>query len=519
MATPIYVNPASTNDTGDGTTPTAGTGGTSAKKTIDAALNAVDDNGQVILVAGDYSDTTQGATWQIDFDSGVNINVELIANEGATIALAPTHALPIYVAGSGPDGKKLTFTNLTLTCNTANRLLQQEGANIMSFVGCIISDIPAEKTNEIDYCAGTDTPGIERFINCTVTAYNDLLRFVNVRDRVEIIGCNITVGRTLWTWDGQGVTDIIIKNSDINGSGITAASLLTLGYEYNSSIPAIADWSNAVDYTVGQYAAEAGDVYQCLVDNGPGGVGAIVPGSGTNWRLYWVRPTLGHAVVTGNDIAFDAVEANHAILIGWGFDSVTVANNKVQNGDRQIVVKNLGSHILNNICLGAHPINLFSGGRHSIVNNTCVASSGTAMLLDDQESQYTVSNEIINNIFVADGAGTKALFVLDATTAPTNTFDYNCYWAQNGAVLATIGGVQCDTLAEIQARWTALGRPDNDANSIVADPQLDADYKPTNPDVVNGGRPDSSGNKTSMGGIPTKTVSPEIRARYSTNIV
>ena len=59
----IYVNPTSTDDTGDGSTATAGTGGTSAKKTISGAMTAASDGDIIKLVAGTYNDSTQ--IWSI----------------------------------------------------------------------------------------------------------------------------------------------------------------------------------------------------------------------------------------------------------------------------------------------------------------------------------------------------------------------------------------------------------------------------------------------------------------------
>ena len=53
------------------------------------------------------------------------------------------------------------------------------------------------------------------------------------------------------------------------------------------------------------------------------------------------------------------------------------------------------------------------------------------------------------------------LYVPSATRAAEMTTDYNCYWATGEAKLANIGGVECDTIAEIQAAWALIGKPNN----------------------------------------------------------
>jgi len=153
-------------------------------------------------------------------------------------------------------------------------------------------------------------------------------------------------------------------------------------------------------------------------------------------------------------------------------------------------------------------------------NNTCVASSGVALEIGDQgangdsEARYATYNTVLNNIVEADGAGALALRIEDSATATTHYVDYNCYWAKNGAGLANIGGTVCTTLAGIQAAWAVLGKPENDAHSIVVDPQLDGNYLPRNPAVISGGYPDANGTQTNIGGLLSRLVEKGRRARY-----
>lgn len=102
---------------------------------------------------------------------------------------------------------------------------------------------------------------------------------------------------------------------------------------------------------------------------------------------------------------------------------------------------------------------------------------------------------------------TYALDIPSASRAAGMTTDYNCYWATGDAMLANIGGVECNTIAEMQTAWALLGKPNNDANSIEVDPQFvdfdGGDYTPQNELVISGGEPDSQNRVTTIGAIQT----------------
>jgi len=95
-----------------------------------------------------------------------------------------------------------------------------------------------------------------------------------------------------------------------------------------------------------------------------------------------------------------------------------------------------------------------------------------------------------NNICIVDAKAT-GMFI-NRLNGSIDYSDYSCLWAMDGAPAAA-------------NRWGGTGLPEN---SIEADPQfVDAasgDFRPRNPAVLRGGRPDINGNPTQMGAILQK---------------
>jgi len=119
-----------------------------------------------------------------------------------------------------------------------------------------------------------------------------------------------------------------------------------------------------------------------------------------------------------------------------------------------------------------------------------------------------------NNIIDASNASYNTTY--DFNPMDTRGYqDYNCYvvGTNSGGSMSNLGYINpvapLDTfqasLAEVQACWAVESWTQtyagNDACSLEVDPQLDSDYKPQNPQVLRGGKPDINGDSTSMGAI------------------
>jgi parallel beta-helix repeat protein len=227
---------------------------------------------------------------------------------------------------------------------------------------------------------------------------------------------------------------------------------------------------------------------------------------------------LGYVKVDHNRIRYSGAVASHAILLGAGVNYSQCTDNDISLpvedslANIGIVSKGIGNLIRGNVVLGERCIYLKGSQRNKVFNNTCIAngtvSNSNCLQMSNADASDCINNEIYNNIFSA--ANSKSPVRIEDFETPDNTtdkkqnyFNNNCYHTANADILYDATVATGYTLAEIQAFWDANSLwKDGDDNSITEDPQLDANYKPTNPLVIKGGKPDANGNTTSMGASP-----------------
>ena len=187
-ATPLYVNPAAANDTGDGTAPAT------AKKTIDAAYTAVDDGGEVLLLAGTYDKDTQGdgTNWGLvlDTDKGCTIKPDSTTAPTITLSLYPSTNFNINFT-AGAAGKVMRFEGLTIVPGRGTRLATV-GAAVnadLEFADCIL---PCGAMN-VTFTANAAPPYVRdiRFIDCTITTTAEAFISPNTVNDVMFSGCDI----------------------------------------------------------------------------------------------------------------------------------------------------------------------------------------------------------------------------------------------------------------------------------------------------------------------------------------
>jgi len=235
----------------------------------------------------------------------------------------------------------------------------------------------------------------------------------------------------------------------------------------------------------------------------------------------------GKVVISNNMVDFSSGSSkSHSAMLGLGTDGLECYGNFFSGGDYQCVVKGNYSIVYNNIFVGANCL-YFSGPDNSVAfNNTCYATSGWAFSLNihqgtgDQINPYR--DRVYNNIFIGDGA--LALSIPDGFTAFNDVFvNYNCYWRSDSTTFARIGSNEINTLAELQAFWGGLAimfDDDNDQDSIVANPQLDANYRPQiNSPCVNARYNPVTGYVTLGAWTPKAGYITGIRARYKNGFV
>lgn len=222
-ATPLYVNGGDGNDTWDGTTPTYTIGITGPMKTIQTAIDAVDNDGTVHVANGTYKEHLT-----------INKNVNLIGesqngtiidgnNTGRPITINPDMKVIITkftvkngnsTGGGGiTNNGNLTLTETTITNNTATAIDGYAyGGGIYNHGNLtIINSIIAENTVIGDTAYGG---GI----------YNDANLIIN---NSTITGNTAT--STNGYADGGGISNeygiITINNSIITGNTATGASV------------------------------------------------------------------------------------------------------------------------------------------------------------------------------------------------------------------------------------------------------------------------------------------------------
>jgi len=161
--------------------------------------------------------------------------------------------------------------------------------------------------------------------------------------------------------------------------------------------------------------------------------------------------------------------------MGSGCDNSECGYNEVSGGDIQLVVKGDGGRVHHNVLYGAQTLYAKEAQRTAFINNTCHATDGYAFKWINDGTQDPEYCLVENNIFVLTcaAAADKAVLFNNDDNPFNCRFDYNCYYAPNGADISNLGGARA-SLAELQAAWASydFGFPDNDSHSKETDPQL-----------------------------------------------
>jgi len=121
-----------------------------------------------------------------------------------------------------------------------------------------------------------------------------------------------------------------------------------------------------------------------------------------------------------------------------------------------------------------------------IISNCVFYNIDDCIRLNDAESRLVQ----YNNVFVLHTASTGK--IINRMVGAIKYSDYGCAWAIDGAPAAP-------------GRWGGTGLPEH---SIEQDPQFvdadNGDFRPRNPNVLRGGKPDIADNETEMGAILQK---------------
>jgi hypothetical protein len=310
MATPLYVDPAAADDTGDGSTPAT------AKKTVDAAYTAVDDGGEVLLLAGDYSPTTQGAGWTLTLDTSKSFTVKPDPATAPAITLAFAGATRAIYFLTCAAGKTMRFEGVTIPITTGTRL-------------CTL---------------GADFDGAAEFVDCVLTCGATNVSFVSADISVRTLlfsGCTITTSNEsflggILTSDTVEVSDSTIACTSTSASAATAFCVLTTDVDRIRLLRNTITIKNQLIVTAA--SSEYGSV---LIQRN------TITWAPTISRLIYFRDdatTRGQITIEDNQIVTTgATTPDGVIYIGFSTDPVTAAvfNGPVIIGN-EITQANLG---------------------------------------------------------------------------------------------------------------------------------------------------------------------------------
>lgn len=390
MATPLYVNPAAADDTGDGTTAVL------AKKTIEAAYAAVDDGGSVYLLAGTYDTTTQGANWYLDFDNNKSVTIK------PDPATAPT--IDLATAGASNPATCLYFETLD-----AGKTVRVEGVSISPTTGSRFAS-----------CAAGFL-GAAELVDCTITAgarnwsFTDTVAETKTRE-VLVSGCTITNSADGIIEAVVGCARVVVEDCTITNTG-TGVSALYGCVRITGGTNQIALKRNTVTTTIPFTVIDTDSITGvCLIEsntiacqlNGSDGnairirtdaapsvephiqvIGNRITKTGTQGICYGVtcESTVGQLYVGYNEFTgfFAAVKATD-------IDNVNVDSNYFE--------------------CGGHGVELNAGSGHRIVHNHCRpqdydgATVGRAVLFQRSVKATSTSTTTFDGTTCTDAGAT-----------------------------------------------------------------------------------------------------------------
>ncbi|MBE0536468.1 MAG: hypothetical protein IH624_12440 [Phycisphaerae bacterium] len=561
----IYVNPASVDDTGDGSTANAGTGGTSAFRTVAAAIDAAGAGDTIKLVAGDYTESTQ--TWCVSLPKK-SFTIEPEAVEKVTLTRTTYIGAGWFNVEADNTYVRHVFNNIRFVDNKDGGSILMYQANLGGNVEFNRCSFDMQTDGQIIKATSKAAFGQERrvrIVNCDVVpkAYTaSLLDMVNMHS-VHVEGGTIasanTTGTKFLISNTYAYGDTYIKDVAFTGKfGVevryveatqrTPYSVRITGCSFTSTDPfkgrAIEldyNWHNGPPVIIGadithnyMYGYDIGvfgsmsdsnisyNVVDCLdgmimyggirnkiVNNT---IKARDFGGKTARCLLFNRRNYSSEIADSEPSNFETATVTSA---GWDLSCVPVDGSvmvfvKRQSGSRPLsyygVVKSVDDDL--DTVTVERWVRVSDGATATPANNTFFVQCG----------RFAEQNYVENNIM--DGALSSYVFSFDFNPLDgRNYIDYNCYNIQAGKALSNLGCVAQRSLAKTQGKWLAwpenitLGRFStskyNDAHSIEADPGfVDAanhDYRLLgNSPCKNAGKPTLGGGYTSIGAYQFK---------------
>ncbi len=562
----IYVNPASTDDTGDGSTATAGTGGTSAKKSISGAMTAASDGDTIKLVAGIYDDSTQ--IWSISLPAK-SLTIEPDGSSNVTIIRTSEGGASWFNQAADNSDYRYFFNNIDFVSTRANESVFYFQTNYGNNIECndCTFDIPTGgRIVNATTSATIERKRRYRQMNCTVEskAYSNNLYDLKNMMLLHIEGGTITSSNTgglnLLIYNSYPYGDTFIKDVKITGENcIKVRYGESLGKSYNVRITGCTftspgDWEGCaieLDYSWWnrETIVSGADISNNLIYNFRYGIlGSMSNSTISGNVVYCLDPIVicgglknkffnntlkahdtqtrdGRCLLFNRRVFSDEIASTEdstftsstvTTTAGWDLSNVLTDGTvkvfvQANSGARPISYYGVISSVddsTDTVTITGGWIKVSDGSKETPANDTYYISC----------ARFAEQNHVVNNIM--DGSESRYVFTFDFNPLDgQNYIDYNCYNVQDGKTLSNLGTVSITSLPALQAKWLAW--PENvtdgylsvskynDAHSIEADPcfvdtaNLDFSLFSSSP-CKNTGKPTLGGGYTSIGAYQFK---------------
>ena len=539
-ATPLYVDPTATDDTGSGLIG-------DPKKTISAAYAAVDDGGVVKLVdAGTYNDASQ--IWGITI-AAKSVTIEPAAAGGRiTITRESEGATSLWwYVSSDRTGYNTTFNNIDFVdersgagifywasdsghnfiCDTCS-LTVASGARVLNSANS--PNVTYERRFQATDCTfnvdNTNTPFNFRgmtlvdinggsFANPSTSTTLRMMRVTDAIGPTYFRNITFTAKYPLWieSYNSSNTVTFIedCTFTDVTEQKGTAAGLGPLGPETpstNTVEGVVLTGNKIVGFDIGiQDTANTTHITDNIFDCSDSILffGTYKPYIKNN--TFVVKANTGAGDTPDRSIMFGRNwMSDYTVKANTTFTATTVVSSAAWNlahavADDMSIVGITSTNTGTPLLLYYGLITIVNDGTDTVtVAKWIDVSNGNVVTPADATYhaialKWSTGAYVINNIM--DGALGTGIFTFDFNPVPgDHIMDYNCYVAGSNG-FSNLGSTSQADLSALQAKWAAwpmdtyglAGKAgswyvspltSNDENSLEEDPLLDDDYVPHN---------------------------------------
>ena len=448
-------------------------------KTLDKALDeaetlAASDTGTVHMAAGTYEEANRVIAGKNIFGiHWVMVNrVTVQPNDGVAVTsviITTTNSYVTYNTVLGCSGlgstSNITFKDITFGAETGSKFAFVLTSGVFTATPCTISGIYFHGCR---FVAGDGVASVSACYaahHAVVTSLTDI-EFKNCTFTVDDASNGGTVLRLNSVTDLNTASDIRIINCTVDCKSRA------------NVIGAILDVPVTSGFKVDRLSVINGASQGCWIGS------QRATGHAGNTLVGTVDRV---SVTTTGDhgLAFGALSTS-TVLTARRCYAQAAGHAFIMKGTRKVVFEN---SVIVGLTYSGNGAVFFKGATDCTFQNNFVSAENARIIMNyDGTAGFNTSNcTIKNNIFRIDTANAAYMFRwYSDKDAGGNTFDNNVYDVIQSSnanpmgvvMLAAAAAPDLVTLADLIAAWTTGSYPNNDANSVVAEADVGADYIP-----------------------------------------